>query len=92
MCNVYIEDLFEYHYEAHSELLELSANIFLSCGMANMSYARNTNPVWGLFEDPDLVRFAECFLSHNIKLLSIFVHIVEEREPEVRDKVWYSSL
>ena len=74
-------------FKAQSELLELSGNVFLACGMVNMLHTNTTRPTWGLLDDPHLVLFADYFLSHNVKLLSVFVHIVEEREPEIRDKV-----
>lgn len=74
-------------FSAHSELLELCSNVFLSCGLENTSRSRTSGLTWGVFEDVPLVQFADYFLSHNIKILSIYVHIVEEREPEIREKV-----
>ena len=47
----------------------------------------SANPVWGALDNDTLVQFATFFLSHNVILLSVFVHIVEQREPEIRDKV-----
>lgn len=55
--------------------------------MVNMLGTNTAHPTWGLLDDPHLILFADYFLSHNVKLLSVFVHIVEEREPEIRDKV-----
>ena len=43
--------------------------------------------VWGALKDDTLVQFAMDLLAHAIKLLSIYVHIIEQREPEVHDKV-----
>lgn len=60
--------------------------------MGNTSHTKTTSFTWGLFEDAPLIQFAEYFLSHNIKLLSVYVHIVEEREPEIRDKVYFKKL
>lgn len=81
VCNVLFFPL------AQSELLELSSSIFLSCGVLNMQRESSTNSTWGALKDSTLVQFATNFLSHNIKLLSVFVHIIERREPENRDKV-----
>lgn len=78
---------------AHSELLEVSGSVFLSCWMVNMQHTKTTSPsssVWGALEDDTLIQFASNFLSHNVKLLSIFIHIIEERDPEIRDKVQYT--
>ena len=72
---------------AQSELLELCSSIFLSCGVSNMQDEGSANTAWGALNDNTLVQFATNFLSYNIKLLSVFVHIVEQREPESRDKV-----
>lgn len=77
---------------AQSELLELSSSIFLSCGVHNMRHESSSSLAWGALKDDTLVQFATNFLSHNIKLLSVFVHIIEQREPEMRDKVSTSSL
>lgn len=52
-----------------------------------MQRASTGSPNWGALEDATLVQFATNFLSHNVKLLSIFVHVIEEREPEIREKV-----
>lgn len=71
---------------AHSELLDVSGSVFLSCWMMNVQ-SHKTGSVWGALEDNSLIQFASDFLSHNVKLLSIFVHIIEEREPEIKDKV-----
>lgn len=55
--------------------------------MANVQHASDASTVWGGLEDDTLIQFASTFLSHNVKLLSVYVHIIEGRDPEVRDKV-----
>lgn len=71
-----------------SELLELSGSVFLSCAIVSMKQqSYSANPVWGALDSDTLVQFATFFLSHNVMLLSVFVHIIEQREPEIRDKV-----
>lgn len=73
-----------------SELLELSGSVFLSCSVVSMKQQSNSaNPVWGALDNDTLTQFATLFLSHNVMLLSVFVHIIEQREPEIRDKVQY---
>lgn len=53
-----------------------------------MQHTKTTaGSLWESLGDDTLVQFATDFLSHNVKLLSIFVHIIEERDPEIRDKV-----
>lgn len=52
-----------------------------------MQRESSANSNWGALKDSTLVQFATNFLSHNIKLLSVFVHVIEQREPESRDKV-----
>lgn len=41
---------------------------------------------WALGNE-SLVQFANYFLVHTVKLLCLFVHVIEEREPEHREKV-----
>ena len=67
----------------------MSGSIFLSCWMTNAQHDRTaTGSVWGGLEDHSLIQFASDFLSHTVKILSIFVHIIEERDPEIKDKVY----
>ena len=70
---------------AHCALLEISSSAFLSCGIFNM---KKVNKAWAL-ENESLIQFADHFLVHNVKLLCLFVHIIEERDPELREKVMY---
>ena len=48
---------------------------------------KKADKTWALGDD-SLVQFANYFLVHNVKLLCLFVHIIEEREPEHREKVY----
>lgn len=52
-----------------------------------MQQSDATVSAWGALGDQTLTEFAGNFLSHVVKLLCMFVHIIEEREPEVREKV-----
>lgn len=72
---------------AQSELLELCSSVFLSCAVSNMQHESQTHSTWGALKDSTLVHFATNFLLHNVRLLSVFVHVIEQREPENRDKV-----
>ena len=46
---------------------------------------------WGAIEGEELAHFASFILSHNVKLLSLFVHIIEGREPELQEKVRFCT-
>ncbi len=85
--NLSLEYSIYYVCVGHIELLELSSSIFLSCGLVNVHNLDIAEATSGVFKDETMVQFADYFLSHNIKLLSIFVHIIEERQPEPKDKV-----
>ena len=68
-------------------MLELGSSIFLSCGLAIIHHLEVTDTVWKVINQKTVLDCANTFLSHSVKLLSIFVHIIEEREPEIREKV-----
>ena len=73
------------HETAHCELLELSGSVFLGCTLANMQLSAQSGQSWSALSEPSLVSHAGRLLNHTVKLLSIFVHIIEHREPEPKE-------
>lgn len=69
----------------HCELLELSGSVFLGCALANMQQSAQSGQSWSALSEPSLVSHAGRLLNHTVKLLSIFVHILEHREPEAKE-------
>lgn len=70
---------------AHCEILELSGSVFLGCALANMQLSAQSGQSWSALSEPLLVSHAGKLLNHTVKLLSIFVHIIEHREPEPKE-------
>ena len=70
---------------AHCEILELSGSVFLGCALANMQLSAQSGQSWSALSEPSLVSHAGKLLNHTVKLLSIFVHIIEHREPEPKE-------
>ncbi len=71
---------------AHCYLLDISSSLFLSCSLVKL---KKSNTAWGAIGEERLAAFANNILFHNIKLLSLFVHIIEGREPELRERVCF---
>ena len=42
---------------------------------------------WGALKEPVLRECASVLLTHVVKLLCVYVHIIEERDPEAKEKV-----
>lgn len=47
---------------------------------------------WAALGDPDLVGYADLLLRHTARLLALFVHVIEGREPETRETRVSTSL
>ena len=69
---------------AHAYLLDVSSSLFLSCALNNL---KKSSKPWGAIDEENLGYFAINFLNHSVKLLSIYVHVIDGREPELREKV-----
>ena len=67
---------------AHGDLLEVTTSVFLSCALSHLP---TPGKLWS--EENSPVAQATHLLSHVVKLLSVFVHVIEEREPELKEKV-----
>lgn len=68
--------LLKWCFLAHGDLLEVTTSVFLSCSLSHLSPSTDRP-----------VTQATQLLGHVIKLLSVFVHVIEEREPEIKEKV-----
>lgn len=75
---------------AHGDLLEVTTSVFLSCALSHLPVPGVPGEPWSNNITP--VGQATHLLSHVIKLLSVFVHVIEEREPELREKVSGAAL
>jgi len=70
---------------AHCQLLELTGSVFLGCALANMQHSAESGQSWCALSEPSLVSHANSLLSHIVKVLCIFAHIIEHREPEAKE-------
>lgn len=69
-------------------MLEVVTSLFLSCALAHMPQnVPASGQAWSAFSDSVLVTQATKLLNHTMKLLCVLIHIIEEREPESREKV-----
>lgn len=72
---------------AHGDMLEVTTAVFLSCALAHMPQIKTGGQSWSAISEPSLVSQATQLLGHTVKLLSVLVHVIEQREPEIREKV-----
>ena len=72
---------------AHGDMLEVTTSVFLSCALAHMPLSTPGGQSWSAISDPFLVSQATQLLGHTLKLLCVLVHVIEQREPEIREKV-----
>ncbi len=70
----------KFFYTAHGDLLEVTTSVFLSCALSHL-------PSSGKSSAGSPIAQAKQLLGHVVKLLSVFVHVIEEREPEIKEKV-----
>ena len=78
------------HPQAHCELLELTNSVFLACALSHMhqqSPQGSGGGNWCAITDPTLCTHASTLFKHIVKLMCVFVHVIEQKEPEVKDKV-----
>lgn len=76
----------------HQQLLDVCSAVFLTCSLSAMTrsaqYGQATptsGSGWAALGDPDLAGYAGLLLQHTARLLALFVHVIEGREPETRE-------
>lgn len=81
------------HYSSSTgqqQLLDVSSSLFLSCSLSAMDrLVQSGQPLssspWAALGDPELSAHAAVLLRHVGRLLAVFVHVLEGREPETRE-------
>ena len=76
----------------HQQLMDVCSDVFLTCSLSAMTRSAQcgqatptSGPGWAALGDPDLVGYADLLLRHTARLLALFVHVIEGREPETRE-------
>ena len=81
------------HYSSSTgqqQLLDVSSSLFLSCSLSAMdrlvqSGQPPSSSPWAALGDSELSAHAAVLLRHVGRLLAVFVHVLEGREPETRE-------
>ncbi|KAL5499651.1 hypothetical protein EMCRGX_G011104 [Ephydatia muelleri] len=69
--------------QGHIELLNLSSDLFLACALSSLDQGVRGGGAWSALCSPVLASHASCLLVHCAKLLTVFVHIMEGKDPDV---------
>lgn len=72
-----------YDLTCQQNLLKLSGNLFAAITVCNLKELslENTNELWDIFTDKSLCELCEALLTHVMKLLNIFHHVLDEIVP-----------
>lgn len=71
-----------YDLSCQQNLLKLSGNLFAAITLHNLNVTvDSTNVLWDIFTDKILSELSEALLSHIMKLLNIFHHVLDEITP-----------
>ena len=65
------------------QLLNLSSDLFLACALSSLDQGVRGGGAWSALCSPVLASHASCLLVHCAKLLTVFVHIMEGKDPDV---------
>lgn len=74
---------------AHCEVLQTTSSLYLASTLSQLQQTSQTEQLWSASKDPVLRECASILLMHIVKLLCVYVHIIEERDPEAKEKVCY---
>ncbi|XP_019850343.1 PREDICTED: huntingtin-like isoform X2 [Amphimedon queenslandica] len=71
----------------HHQLLQLSTSLFLACALDSLHQSASEGKVWdsGL-ERAGVVRHSTTLLLHVMKVLNIFQHVIDNKDPEEKEK------
>ncbi|XP_022909585.2 huntingtin [Onthophagus taurus] len=76
-----------YDLNFHSNLLKFTGNLFAGKCLQDLQLSsdtlENNRPLWDMFNDKSLRELSETFLTHIIKLLNVFMHVIEEITPQI---------
>ena len=72
---------------AHCEVLQTVNSLYLASTLSQLQQTSQAGQSWGALKEPLLRECATVLLTHIIKVLCVYVHIIEERDPEAREKV-----
>lgn len=72
---------------AHCEVLQTVNSLYLASTLSQLQQTSQAGQSWGALKEPLLRECATVLLTHIVKVLCVYVHIIEERDPEAREKV-----
>ena len=77
----------------HCEVLQTASSLYLASTLSQLQQTSQTEQQWSSSKDPVLRECASVLMMHAVKLLCVYVHIIEERDPEAKEKVcdWFPS-
>ena len=72
--------------QTHNQLLQLATSLFLACALDSLHQAASEGRVWeGGTERVGVVRHSTTLLLHVLKILNIFQHVIDNRDPEEKE-------
>ena len=73
---------------AHCEALQTTNSLYLASTLSQLQQNPQAEQSSGVLKEPVLQEYASGLLMHVVKLLCVYVHIIEDRDPEMKEKVW----
>ena len=73
---------------AHCEALQTTNSLYLASTLSQLQQNPQAEQPSGVLKEPVLQEYASSLLMHVVKLLCVYVHIIEDRDPEMKEKVW----
>lgn len=62
-------------------------SLYLASTLSQLQHTSQAGQPWGALKEPLLREYATVLLTHIVKVLCVYVHIIEERDPEAKEKV-----
>ena len=73
----------------HHQLLQLSTSLFLACALDSLHQSASEGRVWDSGQERvGVVRHSTTLLLHVMKILNVFHHVIENKDPQEKEKVW----
>ena len=63
------------------------SSLYLASTLSQLQQTSQAGQSWGALKEPVLRECASVLLTHIVKVLCVYVHIIEERDPEAKEKV-----